>query len=248
MKCEALVKNCRRCERWFKSNERSETCPDCGEDRHCQNLVVHGYRFCSNHGGPSPERGFYGLGRGMTTGQGSTFQLTRLAAKYNEIQREGRILSNRHSLEIVRHRIQQLAERIDLNEAPDRLTTLQKLWQDYTKKRDAGDLLAARVTSMEIDAMFEASFHDYMAWRQMFDALDLDRKMVESEVKVMKDIQAIITAEDAYELAAKLLGAVLNVVDDPNKLKRIQYEFARIVGENPIARSERGGREVIDSE
>ena len=67
---------------------------------------------------------------------------------------------------------------------------------------------------------------------QVFGALDVRRKMVESELKILKEIKAIITAEDAYELAAKLLAASMNVIgEDPKKLKRLQYEYTRIIGE-----------------
>lgn len=247
MRCEHLTNTCRQCGEKFESHDKRSVC-ECGEDRHCRNEQVPGYRWCSVHGGPSPERGFFGLGRAMTTGTGSSFQLTRLAAKYNEIQREGRILSNRNAIEIIRHRIQQLAERIDLNDAPERMKNLGDLWENYKKLRDVGLAAEASVISQKIDAEFEAAYHDYMAWKQMFDALDLDRKMVESEVKIMKDIQAIITAEDAYQLSAKLLGAVMNVVTDPKQLKQIQWEFARLVGEQPEPRSGGSGGEIIDSE
>jgi hypothetical protein len=44
-------------------------------------------------------------------------------------------------------------------------------------------------------------------------------------------------------LVAKLLGSVIQVVDDPNQLKRIQYEFTKIVGDTPV-----GKDQPIDSE
>jgi hypothetical protein len=106
-----------------------------------------------------------------------------------------------------------------------------------------GNEVEATLTKKEIDEQFEAAREDYMAWEQMFNALDLDRKMVDSEVKVAKEIQAILTAEDAYELVAKLLASVIQVVNDPNQLKRIQYEFTRIVGDTPV-----GKDGVVDAE
>lgn len=174
------------------------------------------------------------------TGAGSNFPLVRLAAKYNEMTKNGRILSNRHSLDIVRTRIQDLLERIDQNQAPDRLYKLKKLWDRLKEQRTAGQNVEAVLTQQQIDAEFEAAYHDYAAWEQMFQALDLDRKMVESEVKIAKEINAILTAEEAYELTAKLLGAVIGAVsamqiEEGTKgklLKRMQYEFSRIVGDN----------------
>lgn len=193
------------------------------------------------------------------TGERSQFPIARLASKYTELTESGRFLSNQQSMEIIRTRIQQLAERIDLNEAPDRLKKLMVLWGEFNECEAAGDQIGLMKVKYQINAEFEAAYHDYMSWQQMFDALELDRKMVESEVKIAKDLKAILTAKDAYELAAKLLAAIIeaanSLIFDPQLrarfLKRIQYEFARLVGDRSIQEDDPGldggGREIVDS-
>ena len=255
-KCTALLYHCPTCKKGFKRGERVPTCPDCGADLHCTSWAVPGYKLCKNHGGPVPSRNFYGVGRGIVSGSQSQFQLTRLASKYNELQKDGRLLSNRASIGIIRDRITQLLERIDQNEAPDRLYKLQKLWGEMREAEGKGDQLEALKVKTEIDAEFEAAYHDYAAWKQMFEALDLDSKMVEREAKIAKDLHAILTAEDAYKLTAKLLGSIIAAVqqlvgvDDNIKaglLKRIEYEFTRIIGEGSGEEPGGSGREVIDA-
>jgi len=179
----------------------------------------------------------------VTTGAGSSFPLMRLAAKNNEMKKDGRILSNRHSMEIIRRRVDQLIERVDMNDAPDRLNQLHKMWEKYIGMARDGRSAEAMIEATKIDLIFKAAREDYVVWEQMFHALDLDRKMVESEVKVAKEIHAILTAEDAYDLVAKLLASVIQIVDDPNKLKQIQFEFVRITGDTPI-----GSEQPIDLE
>jgi len=161
-------------------------------------------------------------------------KLTRIAAKYNEMQKDGRLLSNRHSIEIVRKRIDELSQRIDMNQAPDRLANLAKLWVKFRNEFDNNKVIEAKVTAKAVDAEFEKAYHDYAAWQQMFEALDLDRKMVESEVKIAKDIQAMLTAEDAYELMGEVFAAIMRHVKEPKTLKALQYEFARIVGDGSV--------------
>lgn len=199
----------------------------------------------------------------MDNGKQSPFPLTKLAAKYNEMQTDGRIMSNRASLEIIRTRIRQLLERIDINEAPDRLLNLHTLWSKYVDLEQHGNHVEAIAVRNVISEEFEKVYHDYQSWKQMFEALDLDRKMVESEVKIVKDIQAILTAEDAYELSAKLLAAIISAVaatemSEHSKnyiLKRIQYEFTRIVGDGHFQRVDGSSGEgdnaesdILDSE
>jgi hypothetical protein len=93
-------------------------------------------------------------------------------------------------------------------------------------------------TKKEMDTQFAAAREDYLSWEQMFNALDVRRKMIDSEVKIAKDIQAILTAEDGYELIAKITGVIIQVVNDPNQLKRIQYEITRLIGDTPIGKDE----------
>lgn len=193
------------------------------------------------------------------SGINSNFPLVRLASKYNEVQKDGRVLSNRASMEVLRERIRQLAERIDMNQAPDRLATLQKLWVEFLVLERAGDPKRFAV-KQQINDEFEAAYHDYAAWKQMFEAIDLDRKLVESEVKILKEINATLTAEDAYNLTAQLLAVIISTVNNEPTLpenskvlllKRISYEFTKLIGDGVgskvVLRAERSGTEIIDS-
>lgn len=182
------------------------------------------------------------------------FPLTRLASKYIEMQTDGRLLTNRLSIDVIRKRIVDLGERIDLNQAPDRLEKLQKLWIKYNEKKNTVEELLVK---QELDDEFEKAYHDYASWKQMFEAIDLDRKLVESEVKIIKDMNAVLTAEDAYNLVAQLMASIISTtnslegVSDPIKrdfLKRIQYEFTRIVGDRGKQRPRGGGGEDSLSE
>lgn len=181
----------------------------------------------------------------MTTGAGSSFPITRLAAKYNEMKKNGKLLSNRHSIEIIRHRVEQLIERIDMNDAPDRLNQLNKLWIKIREAEKNGREAEAIVLKNKMDDLFNQAREDWISWEQMFNALELDRKMVESEVKIAKDIQAIITVEEAYNMIAEINAIVISVVNDPLKLKQIQYELAKMIGEEPTRKNDIIEAEVI---
>lgn len=165
----------------------------------------------------------------MTTGSGSSFKITRLAAKYNSMMRNGQVLSNRAAIDVIDTRIRQLLDRIDFDEAPDRTAKLYSLWKEY----ENADGVDAAVLKKKIADEFEKVYHDYAAWEQIFTALDLRGKSVEREVKVLTQIKAIMTAEDGYELAAKMMAAVMRVIgDNPQKMKQVQYEFAKLIGES----------------
>jgi hypothetical protein len=169
----------------------------------------------------------------MSSGSGSSFPITRLAYKYNEMKNDGVVLSNRAAIDVVDTRIRQLLERIDVDEAPGRVAKIYSIWQKIKEKKE--ERKQAEVISLEdqLDKEFEKIYHDYQAWNQMFTALDLRGKMVEREVKILKEIRAVITAEDAYKMNAELLAAMIRVIgDNPKKMKQVQYEFTKIIGES----------------
>lgn len=169
----------------------------------------------------------------MTNGKNSSFPIMRLAAKYNEMMKDGRVLSNRQAINVIDHRITQLLERVDFEEAPDRLQKLKLLWDNYQDALASHKQVEASQLRLEIDNEFEKIYHDYAAWNQIFTALDLRGKSVEREVKVLKEIKSIMTMEDGYELVAQCMAAVMRVIgDDPQKMKQVQFEFSRIIGES----------------
>lgn len=175
------------------------------------------------------------------TGKDSKFALTKIAGKALEMRSDGRVLSNRNAIDIIDQRILQLAGRIDLEEAPERMAALYKLWTEYNENLDLGLETEATLKKHQIDDAFEKVYHDYAAWNQMMDVLDLRRKHIESEVRVLKDIKAILTAEDAERMAGELFAANIAAIKDPKLpiqneirvklLKRIEYEFRRIIGD-----------------
>lgn len=235
--CAADTDRCKRCQRTILLEKRKEkyVCPFCGANTRCFRKRVKRYEFCYKHGGPTPDKNEYGDGDHMTLSS-SQFPITRLADRYRKMMKSGRFLSNRQSLAVVRQRIVELMQRVEESKDPDRVQTLFKLWEKF---KDA-DALDAFMITKEIDNEFKKAYDDYRSWDQMERFLDLDRKMVESEVKIAKDLRAILTAEDAYQLTAKIWGSVMDAVrqsEVPDKsksliLKRIEYEIVNIIGED----------------
>lgn len=229
-KCKHIKKTCKACG-WRSEGERKKTCPNCGADLRCGNYPVAGYTLCKSHGGPNPAADYYGAGT-MTTGSSSQFPIVRLASKYKEMMRNGSVLSNRQTIDLLDIRIQQLLERVDFGEAPERIAKLYSLWSEYEEYVLARDDVNATISRRRLSDEFEKIYHDYNAWKQILEILDLRGKSVDREMKVLERIGALITMEEAYQMAAKMLGAAMKVIgDDPKKLKELQYEFVRITGE-----------------
>lgn len=191
------------------------------------------------------------------SGGDSQFALVRLSSTYLEAQKNGNLLSNRAGMDVLDKRIVQLLERLENQDYPEQFAAFRELWEEY--KGVEGTIEAIKVRK-KIDSVCDATFHDYMAFTQIQSIVETRRKLSETEAKILKDMHAILTAEDAYKLTAQLLAAITGAVQQepeisPNVkahlLKRIIYEFTRIIGETTGDGHEeqplRSLGEVIDS-
>lgn len=252
VQCKKLKSTCSKCG-WKNTTPRVEICQECGQSLRCTRWAVSGYTLCTSHGGPVPSRNFFGSGT-IKTGARDSMPLMRLAARYNKMQENGQLLSNRAAVDIIDVRIRQLAERIDENDTPERMKALYSMWGKYMQAVKGGDEINKIMLMGKISEEFDKVYHDYESWSQMLEVLEYRRKMTETEVKILKEIKAVITVEDMYDILAKVLAVLLRMFKgDPKKLKEVKYEFAKITGERidvsgePLDEYDRGGGGEVGS-
>lgn len=180
------------------------------------------------------------------TGKTSRFPLTRLAAKYNEALEDPELVALREPLAITIARRNELLERIEENDTPERWELLLGFWQDFKENR--GSPVHEATAFFKLDHAFQAVYHDYKSWEQVMDLLETERKLSESERKRLVEMKQMMSAEEAYKLLAQVKAAIIRVLqDDPDKLKALQFELIRIAGDEPGGRSGGGDKpqEVI---
>lgn len=256
-RCKHLFDFCPGCQRNFRRDERYLSCPDCGAGRQCKNYRVKGYDFCHLHGGKPNLKARYEpkRGRAIMTGEHSSSPVAKLAAKYIKMSESGPLVNNSKVLSILDDRIIELLNRIEENYSENRVKKIIKAWQDLKSgfpgmEKWVADKPTANKAFHTLEIETEKAYHDYESWNQVGDFMKMRSTVSKEQVSILKDLKAMITAEDAYELSAQLLAAVVTVLkDEPNgaKLtKSIHGEFARILGEPSL--EPLGGREqeIID--
>jgi len=179
--------------------------------------------------------------------EGKNYQpIKKVAENYVKMMESGAILSNRSAIDVLDSRVLALMDRIDTEESPERITALYNLFQEFKSAREARNETEAIKAMAAMDAAFDAIYHDYRAWGQMIEVLDLRRKMVDSEVKIIKEQKHFLSVEMAFKLVSQLLAVCIRVVQDPEKLKIINYEFSRIIGEDRLL--SKAGGETLEEE
>lgn len=255
--CIQLLDNCPACDRFFRRDERYLECPDCGASRRCRAWTIKGSKYCAVHGGKSflKYKKSSRKGRPIVSGSSSKSIVANLASKYVQMQKSGPLQSNRAVLDALDTRLFELLDRVEQNYSENRIKKIISAWEAL-KKAIPGmamwlkDNPNGRKAYQTLDAEVDKAYHDYESWKQIGEFFDLRRKVSVDEMKILKDMQALISAEDAYELAGKLLGAVLQVLgDQPNGsqlINLIHGEFETILGEPHIEKTGRREPEIID--
>lgn len=161
----------------------------------------------------------------------------KLLQKYEEAANDPELVAQRNALLIVHKRIQDLLERVDTKESAERWKKVIEGWADYKDKRGTA---FERNAYQLLDELLMGAYHDYESWRQIFEALELNRKISESERKRLQEMQQIITAEDAAKLISSLQLAIIRIFNDqPDKLKLVEHEFIRISGIGAVPQPKR---------
>jgi hypothetical protein len=191
----------------------------------------------------------------MVTGKNSRAMIPQMASKYMEQTKDSMYILNKKSIDLLDARIVDLLDRTDSESSPERMERIAKYWNEFKSRvpglaYDVANDKEAYKAYLALDAEVEAAFHDYAAWRQIFEALELRRKHTESEMKILKDMKALMTAEDGMELVSQLFAAIMKVLKDEPKghhlINLIRLEFDRITGATDIGETEARSGEVVD--
>jgi len=141
-------------------------------------------------------------------------------------------------IDVMDARLMQLADRIDHDETPQRFVNLHNLWTDFKAARRRDNQVEMVKLLSQMDDEFERIYHDYAAWEQILQIVDLRRKAVDSEFKIAREMKAMLTADQTRNLVGKLLAIITREVKDAKALKRISYAFSRLIGEDRLATAE----------
>lgn len=200
----------RRCQGWSKTSGNQ-----------CSNFPVRGRHYCRVHGGnaavgsdhPRFKHGGY-----------SQYMPERLFQKFSEQEKDENLLNLRQELALMQTRIAEVLE--DFDEGGSREFWLRlKHYKDKYNEADVGE--RAHWRNMIFDTI-ELGVEEVAKWEEIGDQVERKRKLVESEHRRMKDLQAIMTMDQVNEMMALVITSVKRHVEDPRTKRKIAGEVSQI--------------------
>lgn len=164
----------------------------------------------------------------------------KFRAGYTASLEDDDLLSLRTDIALNDVRMKDLLERLDTGENEARWKGVENLVRrlrvqlaDTELDRDSIKSIAKELGDLVDDA--EA---DERNWRDLREASQHRRKLVDSERQRLKDLHAYLSAEEALAIVARLTDAVIRHVENKDNLAAILQEVQVITGTDPRQRIE----------
>jgi len=195
----------------------------------CEAPPIKGMRRCRKHGGkslvgrasPSYKHGRRSKYAGLLPG--------RMVQSYEESINDSRGLQLRQEIGLVDARISDLLTRVDTGESGRLWTKLKQTHAEFNKARSLGKIDEMQERLAELGGLIAAGQKDVEIWDEVNRALDLRRKLVESERKRIIETQQSVTAEQITDFMTVLLDILASEVKDRPTLNRLANRLLEIV-------------------
>lgn len=200
--------------------------PKCnGTNRHgnpCSAPAVKGRRFCKAHGGNNKS--------GYLAGQAKHLKYSLalpkdIASNYETAMSDPMLVQLRKDIALWDARVMQLSERLKSSETPYFIRGLKSSLSQMYDKVQKGELTVEDMVS-KMNRIIDRRGKQDDAWNEVMKASEMKRKLISAEAKRLKDMDAVLTMEQAMALLGMVASEVrkyLSAVD----LAKFQAEMAQ---------------------
>jgi hypothetical protein len=211
---------------------RSTNKPICGRAKSrgrgpCQSTVLYANGCCRVHGGPSPSGPAHWH---FATGYRSRSLPLRLAAAYADAVGDPQIIGLRHEMALVDVRLGERLARLDTGESSGRWITARAAFLAFQVASQGRDAHGMVDPLMRLDALRPAGADEAGTWGEIYQAVPLRKRLVDSESHRLKNMGQMLSTERVMSFVAAAVAPIREVVKDPAQLATIAAEVRSWLG------------------
>jgi hypothetical protein len=180
---------------------------------------------CRHHGG----KALGGIGQpSYKDGKKSRNMPTRLLARFNEIMNDPNYLEGRESIALMDARVEDLLGRADSGESLEAWTKAKGCLDRRDGAREFGFDGEQEIVTLR--AIIDGALGDYSAWRGIAEAVEVQRKLRDTERKRIADAGGMLKLEDILKVMGNMLDVVATHVTDLKVRQMVQDAAAEAFG------------------
>lgn len=206
----------------------------------CQRKPTLGSKRCNLHGGKS----LRGIASPTYQGKGYSKDMpTRLLDRYMAALDDPNMLSMSKEIAVVDARIGELLSQLDTGESGSMWKALRASVDGLEQARTDGavarrlgdaDALAKAEEALaqhltDVTTQVKRGAAEYTRWRELYDAFERRRRLVETMRKQRRDMMNFVSTEQLILVMDRIANVVAQNVTDPKALARISQGITQIV-------------------
>lgn len=198
----------------------------------CLNDSEPGFKVCGSHGGKTPrgeDSPHFKHGRSRR----HKVLPPRMVEAYESSLTDSELLSLRQELSLVDARLTDILKRVDTGESGQLWRSLQAAYDGLREARSTNDGTKMASYLNDIGALIQRGMGDYAAWDEISRLMEQRRRLVESESRRLKDMQAMISAEEAMAVIGELYVILQTHIEDSVILDRIGRDITARLAARP---------------
>lgn len=228
--CGARLKVCKKCGYRYKGKHQPDSdydkqaCPVCGASRRCQSTILGTGGRCKGHGGGSLK----GIAsQSYVTGARSKYMPTAILPAYQAALANPALQSHVENIAVLEARLSLVLESVGKGEAGLWWKRLRDLRESLLLAKARGDNgTMSYVLNQLLDAI-EAGAADWQQWVEVYEIVELQRKLVDSQRKHEKQDEAF--APLALALVGALGAVIREHVHDEDTRRKLSEGLVRLV-------------------
>lgn len=229
--CGHRLKTCRKCKRRYAKEEYELwNCPDCGEDRHCQDAPMkNGSGKCRRAGGPS----LSGIAHpNARTLEHSRYVPRRMRRAFKGASEDTNYLTLRFERDWIIARLDELARLID-DEAPGPMLweEAEKAFSQFTQAQAQGSVPGMQKALGQLAEKLATGKKDASLHKEIRTLQEQLSRILMHELKLLKESGKSVPVVQVMNLMRRIQEIVFAHIKDREILRDIAAEFRVITGD-----------------
>lgn len=153
----------------------------------------------------------------------------RLKDRYEQSLNDPDILEQTESLALLRVRIADLLGRVDTGESGKAWTEALKAFQEFQVALQSQDVAGTNRAIARMEQILKRGGQDTWAWQEVYQVMELQRKIKSDENNLLVRKGAMITIEEQMSIIYYTLGVITKHVKDAGTLQAIKADMEKML-------------------